>query len=93
LVVTYQAGLLHDDAPARQYNEVRYATDIVTFGELRIFFRVDLYYNGFPSHISSSTRDLRSSRATWTAPIRPKVYEHGDRGVLNNFIKLRIVDR
>ncbi|MCU1242278.1 MAG: hypothetical protein JWO71_3004 [Candidatus Acidoferrum typicum] len=93
LVVTYDARLLHYHAATIEDDKVGYTAHVVTFGELRIFFCVDLYHYGFAGHVGSGARDFRSGGATRAAPISPEIYEYGNRRVPNNFVELHIVDR
>jgi hypothetical protein len=93
LVVTYDAGLLHYDAATSEDDKIGDAANIVTRGELRIFFRVDLYHYRFARHVGRGARHFRSSGVAGAAPIGPEVDEDGNGRVLNNFIELRIVHR
>jgi hypothetical protein len=91
--MAYHAGLLHHDAATGEDHEIRDAANIVAGGELRIFFRVDLYHYGFAGHVSSGARNFWSSGAAWAAPISPEIHEYRNGRVLNDFIELHIVDR
>jgi hypothetical protein len=91
--MAYNARVLHYHPATGEDDEVGNAADVVTCGELRIFFGVDLYDYGFTGHVRGGARHFRSSGAAWAAPIGPEVYEDGNGSVLNNFIELSIVDR
>jgi hypothetical protein len=91
LIVAYQAGLLHYGAAAGKDYEIGDAAHVVTSGELRIFFSVDLDYNGFAGHVGGSARDLGSGHAARTTPIGPEIHQDGHSGVLNDLFELRII--
>jgi len=93
LVMTCYAGLLHYHPATIEDYEVGDAANVVTCGELRIFFRVNFYHYGFAGHIGGGPRDFGSSGAARAAPIGPEIYEYGNGCVLNDFIELHIVDR
>jgi hypothetical protein len=93
LVVAYDAGLLHDHPATIEDYEVGYTADVVTCGELRIFFCVNFYYYGFAGHIGGGARYFGSSGVARTAPVGPEIYEYGNWRVLNDFIELHIVNR
>jgi hypothetical protein len=93
LIVTDDAGLLHYYAAAREHDEIGYAANVVTRGELRIFFGINFYDYGLADHVGGGPCHFGSSGAARAAPIGPEIYEYGDGRVLNDFIKLRIINR
>src|SRR6267143_7048844 len=60
--------------------------------KLRVSFCIHFKHYSLACHFRSSSCDFRSSHATRLAPFRPEVHEYGNRGVLNHFIKQRIVN-
>lgn len=58
LIMIDQAGLLHDRFARGEDGKVRNAADVEARRELRMTFRVYLYYYCFPGHVFGSLCDF-----------------------------------
>jgi len=82
-----------------QNEEIRYAADVESIGELRIVLRIDLEDDGLACHVCRSASDLWRCHAARPTPCRPEIYEYRNSGVIDGFIKQsrigfeRLIDR
>jgi hypothetical protein len=81
------ARLLHHGSPSAEDNEVWDATHVEPSRQFRIVFRVDLYDDRIASHIGSRARHLGRRHPAGSAPFSPKVREHRNTGILDNFVE------
>jgi hypothetical protein len=87
LVMAYQAGLLHHQATTGENGEVGYAANVEALRKLRVLLGIDFEHHSFASHVSRGFGYFRSGGATGAAPLRPEIYQDGNRAVLNDFIE------
>jgi hypothetical protein len=81
------ARLLHHGSPSAEDNEVWDATHVEPSRQLWIVLRVDLYNDRFPGHIGSRARHLGRRHPAGSAPFSPKVREHRNTGILDDFVE------
>jgi hypothetical protein len=81
------ARLLHHGSPSAEDNQVWDATHVEPSRQFRIAFRVDLYDDRLPGHIGSRARHLRCRHPAGSAPFSPKVREHRNTGILDDFVE------
>ena len=81
------ARLLHHGSPSAEDNEVWDATHVEPSRQFRIVLRVDLYDDRLPSHIGSCARYLGRRHPAGSAPFSPKVREHRNTSILDDFVE------
>jgi hypothetical protein len=79
--------LLHHGSPSAEDNEVWDATDVEPSRQFWIVLRVDLYDDCLPSHIGSCARHLRRRHPAGSAPFSPKIREHRNTSILDDFVE------
>ena len=92
LIVAYHAGLLRHQATAGENGKVRDAANIEASRERRVFLGVHFQHHGFAGHLRGSTSHFRSSHAARSAPVRPKIDEHRNGDIVDDFVEY-FVDR
>ena len=81
------ARLLHHGSPSAEDNEVWDATHVEPSRQFWMALRVDLYDDRFPSHIGGHARHLGRRHPAGSAPFSPKVREHRNTGILDDFVE------
>jgi hypothetical protein len=81
------ARLLHHGSPSAEDNEVWDATHVEPSRQFWIVLRVDLYNDRFPGHIGSRARHLGRRHPAGSAPFSPKVREHRNTGISDDFVE------
>jgi hypothetical protein len=87
LFMVNRARLLHHGSPAAEENEVWDATDVEPSRQFWIALGVDLYNDRFPSHIGSCARHFGRHHPAGSAPFSPKVREHRNTGIMDDFVE------
>ena len=82
-----RARLLHHGSPTAEDNEVWDATHVEPSRQFWIALSVDLYDNRLPSHIGSCACHLGRHHSAGSAPFSPKVREHRNTGILDDFVE------
>jgi hypothetical protein len=81
------ARLLHHGSPSAEDNEVWDATHVEPSRQFWIVLRVDPYNDRFPGHIGGRARHLGRRHTAGPAPFSPKVREHRNTGILDDFVE------
>ena len=81
------ARLLHHGSSGPEDNEVWDATHVEPSRQFWIVLSVDLYDDCLSSHIGSRSRHLGRRHPAGSAPFSPKVREHRNRGILDDFVE------
>jgi hypothetical protein len=79
-------------AAACEYGEVGDAADVVTRGQFRKLFGVDLEHDSAACKVFGDLRHMRSGHAARPTPLRPEINEYRDFAVAHNFVELFRVD-
>jgi hypothetical protein len=81
------ARRLHHGSSCSEDNEVWDATHVEPSCQFRIVLRVDLYDDRLPNHIGSRTRHFGRRHPAGSARFSPKVREHRNTGILDDFVE------
>ena len=82
-----EAGLLLDEAATGEDGEVGDAAHVVTGGELRAGFGVDLEDEAAAGDLAGGAFDVRRGHAAGTAPFRPEIDEYRDARVGDDVVE------
>src|SRR5579864_8820735 len=89
LLVVNDTGLLPHWASAGQNHKIRNTANVKPDCELRIGFGIGLQNDGTTRHVRRRAVHLGCSHATWTAQRCPKIHQHGDARLVDNFVEQR----
>jgi len=81
------ARLLQHGSPSAEDDEVGDVTHVEPSRQFWIVLRVDLYNDRFPGHIGSRARHLGRRHPAGSAPFSPKVRQHRNTGILDDFVE------
>jgi hypothetical protein len=87
-VRVHQTGLLELEAAAREYGEVRNASDVVPGCQIREPLGVDLQHDDSASEVSRDLRHVRRGHPAGATPRRPEIDEDWNFAVANNFVEV-----
>src|SRR6267154_2909571 len=91
LIVADQSRLLRYRMTLAENNEVWNASHVESCRHFWIAFRINLHDHCSSGHICGRTLNFRRRHSAWSTPGSPEIHQHGDPGVLNNFVEyLRI---
>jgi hypothetical protein len=86
-----RACLLHHGSSTAEDNEVWDATHVEPSRQFWIALGVDLYDNRLPSHIGSCARHFGRRHPAGSAPFSPKIRQHRNTRILDDFVERRSV--
>ena len=87
LMVIYHAGLLCHQATTRENCKVRDAANTVAFRQRRMFLGIHFQHHSLARHLRRGASHFRSSYAARAAPVRPKIHEHRNGYLANDFVE------
>ena len=79
--------MLELKATASEYGEVRNSLDVISRGQFREPFGVDLKHHGMAREVQRDLCNMRRCHPARAAPGRPEINEHGNFAVANNFVE------
>ncbi len=85
------ARLLEYDPAVLEHDKVRNALDVISRGDLWVLFGVHFEDEGTPGHRCGHSFHFGRRSATRRTPVRPEIHQHGECGLLDHFVKKRLV--
>ena len=87
-VRVHQTGLLELEAAAREYGEVRNASDVVSGCQFRVLLGVDLQHDGSASEVSRDLRNVGRRHPAGATPRRPEIDQDRNFAGTNNIVEV-----